>query len=395
MSATWWILIAAVAGAAAGTAAVVRYVIRGSDRLVTDAQRTSFQALRTANLAAPHLRSGLGAEHAGRAAPHLRALLGTPAVAIAAGTGVVGADGVDAEHAALLGPVVAAALAGDGPQVVGPDALACAAGGACPLQAGVVVPLRVDTKVVGALAALDSSAPAGLLRLSAEVGEFVSTQLALAELDRSKERATRAELRFLRAQISPHFVYNALTAIESYVRSDPDRARELLVAFADFTRYSFAPFRQTTTIADELRLVDLYLDLARARFGDRFSVQLRVAPEVLSVRVPSLILQPVVENALRHGLEPNGHGTLSISVEDADAEAVLSVDDDGVGVEPARMRHLLDGTSGEEGVGLHNVDERLRAVFGEGHGLVVETGKGAGTRVTMRIPKSSTGVRVA
>ncbi|MST33663.1 sensor histidine kinase, partial [Acidimicrobiaceae bacterium USS-CC1] len=253
----------------------------------------------------------------------------------------------------------------------------------------------VDAKVVGALAALDSSAPAGLLRLSAEVGEFVSTQLALAELDRSKERATRAELRFLRAQISPHFVYNALTAIESYVRSDPDRARELLVAFADFTRYSFAPFRQTTTIADELRLVDLYLDLARARFGDRFSVQLRVAPEVLSVRVPSLILQPVVENALRHGLEPNGHGTLSISVEDADAEAVLSVDDDGVGVEPARMRHLLDGTSGEEGVGLHNVDERLRAVFGEGHGLVVETGKGAGTRVTMRIPKSSTGVRVA
>ncbi|MHB8505407.1 MAG: sensor histidine kinase [Acidimicrobiales bacterium] len=395
MNATWWILIAALGGAAAGVAAVVRYAIHGSDRLVTDAQRTAFQALHTANLAAPHLRAGLAAENASRAAPHLRTLLGTPAVTIAAGGALIASDGVDAEHVALLGPILAAASDGGEPRVAGAGALACTAGGACALQTGVVVPLRVDGQVLGALAALDASAPAGLLRLSAEVAEFVSTQLALAELDRSRERAARAELRFLRAQISPHFVYNALTAIESYVRSDPDRARELLVAFADFTRYSFAPFLQTTTIAEELRLVDLYLDLARARFGDRFAVRLRVAPEVLSVRLPSLILQPVVENALRHGLEPHGSGTLSITVEDADAEAVLSVDDDGVGVDPARMRRLLHGTSDEDGVGLRNVDERLRAVFGDSHGLVVETAVGAGTRVTMRIPKFVAGVQVA
>ena len=387
----------AASGGVAGVAAVARYAVRGSRGLVTDVQRTSLRALHTANLAAPHLRAGLTANHAGRAAPHLRALLGTPAVAVATECGVVGTDGVDAEHALLLEPVVAAALAGDGPRVIGPGALACRAAGTCPLQAGVVVPLRVDGRIVGALTALDGSALAGLLRLASEVACFVATQLELAELDRSRERAARAELRFLRAQISPHFVYmyNALTAIESYVRSDPDRARELLVAFAEFTRCSFAPFRQTTTVADELRLVELYLDLARARFGDRFGVRLRVAPEVLSVRLPSLILQPIVENAIRHGLEPAGRGTLSILAEDADAEVVLSVDDDGTGVDPARMRHLLDGTGGEEWVGLRNVDERLRAVFGDGHGLVVETAPGAGTRVTMRIPKFSAGARVA
>ncbi len=119
-------------------------------------------------------------------------------------------------------------------------------------------------------------------------------------------RAVQFELRFLRAQISPHFIYNALTAIESFVRSDPDRARELLVEFADFIRYSFRSHGQFVTMAEELRLVDTYLDLERARFGDRLEVTLRVAPEVLSVMLPPFVLQPLVENAVHHGLEPSG-----------------------------------------------------------------------------------------
>jgi two-component system LytT family sensor kinase len=245
------------------------------------------------------------------------------------------------------------------------------------------------------LAGLDLAAPAGLLRLAGEVAQFVSTQLELAELDRSRERATRAELQFLRAQISPHFVYNALTAIESYVRSDPERARDLLIGFAEFTRCSFRGYDQFTTLADELRLLDAYLELERARFGDRFDVTLRVAPEVLSVRVPSLILQPIVENAVRHGLEPRQTGQLQIRIEDADTEAVISVDDDGAGADPARMRQILTGTTTDDAVGLRNVDERLRAVFGEDHGLLVETGIGAGTRVTMRVPKFCAAVPVS
>jgi two-component system LytT family sensor kinase len=161
----------------------------------------------------------------------------------------------------------------------------------------------------------------------------------------------------------------------------------LLIGFADFTRCSFRSHDQFTTLGDELRLLDSYLDLERARFGERFNVTLRVAPEVLSVRVPSLILQPIVENAVRHGLEPRQTGQLQIRIEDADNEAVISVDDDGVGADPGRIRRILSGTSGDDVVGLRNVDERLRAVFGEDYGLLVETGLGAGTRVTMRVPK--------
>ena len=130
----------------------------------------------------------------------------------------------------------------------------------------------------------------------------MSTQLELAELDQSRARLVRAEVRALRAQISPHFVYNALTTIASFVRTDPERARELLLEFADFTRYSFRSHGEFTTLAEELRSIDRYLTLERARFGDRLEVRLQIAPEVLPVAVPFLGVQPLVENAVRHGL---------------------------------------------------------------------------------------------
>ena len=118
------------------------------------------------------------------------------------------------------------------------------------------MPIVVEGTVAGAIAALAPSAAADLVRAAGEVAGFVSSQLELAELDMSKTRAIQAELNFLRAQISPHFVYNALTAIESYVRSDPERARELLVGFADFIRYTFRAHGPYSTLAEELRLVE-------------------------------------------------------------------------------------------------------------------------------------------
>jgi two-component system LytT family sensor kinase len=199
----------------------------------------------------------------------------------------------------------------------------------------------------------------------------------------------QAQLNFLRAQISPHFLYNALTAIESFVRSDPERARDLLVGFAEFIRWTFREHSQYDTLAEELRFVDTYLELERARFGDRLAVSLRVAPEVLPVRVPSLIVQPLVENAVRHGLERfTGTARLLISAEDGGHEAIVTVEDHGIGVDPAQLASLLGGRGrGGESVGLRNVDERLRATFGDDHGLTIETGVGAGTKVTMRLPK--------
>jgi two-component system LytT family sensor kinase len=262
----------------------------------------------------------------------------------------------------------------------------------CVLSVAVAVPLVAGDEVAAALVALAPAAGTGLIRTAEAVARWVATQVELAELDRSRARLAEAELRALRAQISPHFVYNALTTIASFVRTDPDRARDLLLDFADFTRYSLRDQGLYSTLADELLAMDRYLGLERARFGDRLGVTLRIAPEVLSVAVPTFVIQPLVENAVHHGLEA-GEGRVTIVAEDGGAECWLSVEDDGVGMDPVEARRLLGRP--HEGIGLANVDERLRFCFGDRHGLVVETGLGAGTKVSLRVPKWAPGVRAS
>jgi two-component system, LytTR family, sensor kinase len=379
-----WILLASVGAALSGA---VLFWKRGSRRMSTPQQRATYEALHTASLAVSALRWGLTSSSAVQAAPALRQLLGTPAIAMADRSGVLAYEGSD-RHSAALSRRLRDVVGSGRLQLLSANDLECDHPDGCPVGAGVAVPIAVDGSVVGALAALAPSAEAGLLHVAGEVARFVSTHLALAELDAARTRTVQAQLNLLRAQVSPHFVNNALTAIASFVRSDPERARDLLVGFAEFIRCTFREHSQYATLAEELRLVDTYLELERARFGDRLAVVLRVAPEVLPVRVPSLVLQPLVENAIRHGLEQlPGSARLQIVAEDAGHEAVVTVEDDGVGVDPQYLEDVLAGRRGSESVGLRNVDERLRATFGRDHGLTIETGIRAGTKVTMRLPK--------
>ena len=368
--------------------------VRSRRRFATSAERVTFETLHTASLAAPPLRLGLNGTSAGKSARHLRSLLGTPAVAISDTECALVWEGPGDHHADRLwkaardGP-----LASGRPIVVRPEDLFCA-DPMCPVRGAVVVPIAVDEGVVGTLAAVTSTEPGpGLIQAALETARWVSTQLELAELDQSRARLVRAEVRALRAQISPHFVYNALTTIASFVRTDPERARELLLEFADFTRYSFRSHAEFTTLAEELRSIDRYLTLERARFGDRLEVRLQIAPEVLPVAVPFLGVQPLVENAVRHGLAAKtGVGTVSIVAEDAGTACLISVEDDGVGMDPEVLRrHAEEGGH----VGLGNIDDRLRSVFGDEFGLVVETAPGAGTKVSMRIPKFHADVRAS
>ena len=358
----------------------------------TPADRATYATLHTASLAAPPLRSGLTAAGATKAARHLRALLGTPAVALTDGESLLAWDGAHEKHGTRTVEHSKEVLQDGGTHVVGPQGVACSDPD-CPIRVGVVAPLTVEDRVVGTLAAYGQATSAGLVRATNEVARWVSTQLELAELETSRTRLVEAEVRALRAQISPHFVYNSLTAIASFVRTDPERARELLTEFADFTRYSFRRHGEFTTLAEELRSVDRYLLLERARFGDRLHVTVQVAPEVLPVSVPFLCVQPLVENAVRHGLEGRpGPGQISIVAEDVGSEALISVEDDGIGIEPDAVRRTLAGQPDGDSVGLGNVDERLRQVYGDEYGLVVETAPGAGTKVSMRVPKFHPGV---
>ena len=344
--------------------------------LGTPEDRATYETLHTTALAAPALRRGLDAESAASALPHVRTLLGVRTVAITD------------THTSLAwsGP-------GQHDDIADLVRTTIATGTTQASGRAIVAPLAVDGHVIGSVAILTDEASAGLARATTEVARWMSSQLELAELAASRTALMEAELRALRAQISPHFIYNSLGAIASFVRTDPERARELLLEFADFTRYSFRQHGEFTTLAEELRSIERYLVLEKARFGDRLRVVMLVAPEVLSVTLPFLSVQPLVENAVRHGLESRaGDGTITMTAMDAGHECLITVEDDGAGVDPEIVRAALSGRNPSASVGLANVDERMRTVYGNEYGIVVETAPGHGTKVTLRVPKFSPGV---
>lgn len=381
---TWLLALAAITGAVVLGVLVARWV-RGRARMGTESQMATYRTLHVASQAAPNLRAGLTQAGSQRAIKHVRALLGVPAVGITDRFTTLALDGVGDKHRERVIEHAQAALDAGEAVVISADQARQVSE---MFRAGIAAPLTSEDVVIGALVAYTNT-PAGpaLMRALEEVAGFLSGQLELAELDRTRARTAEAEVKVLRAQISPHFLFNSLTAIASFVRTDPDRARDLLLDFAEFTRYSFRSHGRYTALAEELRSVEQYLLLEQARFGDRLQVKLRVDPEVLSVRIPFLCIQPLVENAVRHGLENReAPGTISITALERGPECWISVEDDGVGNEPDIIRRSLSGEPGDH-VGLANVDERLRRAFGNDHGLVVETAPNAGTKVTMRVPK--------
>jgi two-component system LytT family sensor kinase len=383
---------------AAAVAAVVRQRARRS--IATAGQRATYDVLHTAGLAAEPLRTGLTAASAAKAAPPLRTLIGAAGLAISDGRSVLAFDGAGGHHREQAAAAARRVVSSGRSTVLGTRDLGCDRVD-CAIRGAVVVPLTGPEggKTDGALVAFsDGPIAPGLVQAAMETGRWAATQLALAELDSSRARLAQAEVRALRAQISPHFIYNALTAIASFVRTDPELARELILEFAEFTRYSFRSHGEFTTLAEELRSIDRYLTIERARFGERLQVRLQIAPEVLPVGLPFLCLQPLVENAVRHGLSrKTGVGTISITARDAGAECAITIEDDGVGMDPTVLTGAGPDESADAGqhVGLTNVDDRLRSVFGDQFGLVVETAPGAGTKVSMRVPKFHPGVRAA
>jgi len=187
-------------------------------------------------------------------------------------------------------------------------------------------------------------------------------------------RKARAEVDALRAQISPHFLYNVLNMIGSYIRIDPPLARELLTDFAEFARYSFRTGVELSTVREELDNVERYLNLQRARFGERLRVDLQVAPAVMPVALPFLAMQLAVENAVQHSIEPKpGGGTLTISAVESGADCLVTISDDGVGARTGSVLQSLDG--------------RLRSTYGERNGLLVDEVTGGGTKVRFLLPR--------
>ncbi|WP_112276013.1 sensor histidine kinase [Lentzea terrae] len=358
-------------------------------RVSTSVEDAVMDMLDRMSRASSDLRAGLTEEAANKATPHLREMLRCVAVAITDEEGtVLSWDGGANDHYEYLRDTVARAINNCHKEHVDHRKLGCELQGPCSLHSVVVVPLVVEGDVAGTLIVVSGVASKRQIRMAEETARFVSTQLELEVVQKQRQALAQAEVRALRAQISPHFVYNALNTISSLIRTDPAHARELLQEFAEFTRYSFRTDGLFTTLSDELTNIDRYLTIEQARYGSRLTVRLRIAPEVLQVVLPFLVLQPLVENAVRHGLAKKpGGGMLTITAEDNGNEALISVEDDGVGMDPDRLDDIKDAHQTGAHVGIGNINDRMRTVFGAEYALVVETAPNAGTKVILKVPK--------
>jgi sensor histidine kinase YesM len=208
---------------------------------------------------------------------------------------------------------------------------------------------------------------------------------AEVELEREKARTERIEreavlanLRALQAQIEPHFLFNTLANVTSLIDPDPAKARRMLESFIRFLRASLGATRmESTTLGAERELIASYLEVLQVRMEGRLRYSLDVPPDLESYPLPSLLLQPLVENAIRHGLEPKVEGgEVTMRARREGGKVVVEIADSGVGFAPT--------TRG--GVGLTNLRERLRLLFGDSASLEISDAPGAGSRVSVSLP---------
>jgi hypothetical protein len=196
----------------------------------------------------------------------------------------------------------------------------------------------------------------------------------------TESRLHEARLQLLQAQLQPHFLFNALNTIAETVHEDPHKADRMLGSLSDLLRASLDADSPTVPLAEEVRIAGIYLDMQQARWGDRLTVTWNIDDGCAAWPVPRLILQPLLENAIQHGIGPQeAGGTISISASCSSQGLQLVVADDGAGLGAG-------GTAGA-GIGISNTRARLIAVCGEAAGLVVEPRSGGGTQARMTIPE--------
>jgi two-component system LytT family sensor kinase len=343
-------------------------------------------ALHAATSTLPHLRRGLSARTTELAIPHLLALTGAAAIALADTRAVLAIEG-DGREQVRPGDLLSQLLARTPDHQMHIEPRLVSSDPSCPLRSAVLAPLVVQDKRAGTLIAFYRSVgrPSHAeLRVVQEAASLVAAQVELSLVAEQERRLAQAELRALRAQISPHFIYNALAAVAGDIHTRPEEARELLIDFAEFTRYLFRDGRSYVTLGEEVEHVERYLRLEQARFHD-LHVTVEAPEEARGAVVPAMSLQPLVENAVRHGVERRGgSGNVAIVARVIGGDVELRVADDGAGIEPERVPAVLAGAGG--GIGVSNVDARLRATFGERYALRIESQVGAGTTAIMTVP---------
>jgi two-component system sensor histidine kinase LytS len=258
----------------------------------------------------------------------------------------------------------------------------------CKLSSVVIAPLIKMDKVMGLLKIYKDKEHAISpydIQLTKSLGKLFSTQLELNEIENQEKLAKEAKIKALQAQINPHFLFNTLSTISSLIRTDPNLSRDLLLKFSNFLRYNIQKTDKLITLKEELRQISDYLEIEKARHGKKLKINMDIEEECLSYIVPPLTLQPLIENAIKHGITPKASGgTINVQMKKIENYCRIKVSDDGVGMSKEKLVKIMNGSS--TGIGLKNVFERIISIFGEEYSPRIESREDEGTIITIMIP---------
>ncbi len=256
------------------------------------------------------------------------------------------------------------------------------------IRAAIIVPLTIGRTVEGTLKfyyrrAMNISETQK--SIAEGFGKLLSTQMAAAALEEQTKLATSMELKMLQSQINPHFLFNTINTIASLIRTDPETARKLLREFAVFYRRTLEDSADLIVFAREMEQTQRYFTFEVARFGpERVSMEVDIAPEVEEMMVPPFLIQPLVENAVRHAMPSEGKLVVTVTGRVEGDDVVVSVADNGVGMtEEARQNILHPESSTGLGIAVKNVHDRIHGYFGSGAHMDVESELGRGTCVKL------------
>lgn len=355
--------------------------------------RSAQQAIRMLQQTSGFMHKGLNRDTAGNVARIIYRETNAAAVAITDTEKVLAFVGAGADHHRPGQPILTEATKQaikDRRTIIinNKNEVGCPTKG-CQLTAVVAVPLIVSDELVGAIKLYKSgnevisSYEAELIR---GIADFLSLQLAQRKLVEQQMLLAQAEYNMLKAQINPHFLFNTLGTIRAMTRIDPSAARALIKDLSDFLRKVLNREEEITSLREELETVRTYVRIQRERFQDRLRFFEHIPEELLDCRVPVFSLQPLVENAVKHGVSPKKNGgTVVLRAWKDQDDLCIAVEDDGVGFSAAKRE-----ASG--GIGLYNVHKRLQILYGNRYGLRIESVEKEGTRVIIRLPEVRAGV---
>ncbi|MNQ81607.1 Sensor histidine kinase YehU [compost metagenome] len=246
-----------------------------------------------------------------------------------------------------------------------------------------VIPLQGDKGVIGTIKLYEPKKRL-FLKINHTLGEgianLLSQQLLSGRLEQQQRLLVQSELKLIQAQINPHFLFNTLNTISAITRRDPERARQLLLHLSRFFRKNLKRQSDMATLQEEQEHCQSYLEIEQARFGERLTVQNEIPPRLGQLQLPSFTLQPLIENAIKHGISTLlEHGRIRLYAEETPEQVRLCVEDNA---------GAWQGELAGDGLGMNIVDRRLKSAFGDRFGLSVQCEPEQWTRVSFSIPKA-------